>query len=154
MRHPNYRLVKIHRNYTVEEAAILLGVHKNTIRQWVKQGLPVSDGQRPMLFLGREFKVFLQARRTKNKRQCEPGEIYCVKCRAPKKPASGMMDYYPRSVSLGKLVGICPDCGSIMNQLVCLAKLELIQRQMDITFPQALRHIVESDQPIVNSDLK
>ena len=43
-RHPNYRLVKIHRSYTVEEAAGSLGVHKNTVREWVKVGLPTSDG--------------------------------------------------------------------------------------------------------------
>ncbi len=35
-RHPNYRQVKIHRNYTVEEIARLFGIHKNTVRGWVK----------------------------------------------------------------------------------------------------------------------
>jgi hypothetical protein len=29
---PNYRRAKIHRNYTVEEAARVLGVHRNTVR--------------------------------------------------------------------------------------------------------------------------
>lgn len=29
-RHPNPRLAKIHRTYTVEEIAYLLGVHKNS----------------------------------------------------------------------------------------------------------------------------
>ena len=38
-RHPNPRLVKIHRNYTVEEIATLFGIHKNTVRDWVKAGL-------------------------------------------------------------------------------------------------------------------
>lgn len=29
-RHPNPRLVKVHRNYSVEEIARLFGIHKNT----------------------------------------------------------------------------------------------------------------------------
>jgi len=34
--------VKIHRNYSVEETAKLLHVHKNTVRDWIAhRGLPV-----------------------------------------------------------------------------------------------------------------
>ena len=39
-RHPNHRQVKIHHNYTVEEIASLFGIHKNTVREWIKAGLP------------------------------------------------------------------------------------------------------------------
>ena len=35
-RHPNPRLIKIHRSYTVEEIAAVLGVHRNTVRQWIR----------------------------------------------------------------------------------------------------------------------
>jgi hypothetical protein len=36
-RHPNPRLVKIHRSYTVEEVARNLRKHKNTVRAWMKR---------------------------------------------------------------------------------------------------------------------
>ena len=83
----NPNLAKIHRNYTVEEVACLFGVHKNTVREWVKQGLPATDDRRPMLILGCELRNFLQLKRTKNKRKCKPFEFYCVRCKSPQCPA-------------------------------------------------------------------
>jgi hypothetical protein len=153
-RHPNHRLVKIHRSYTVEEAAHLLGKHKNTVRGWVKAGLEISDDKRPMLILGHVLVAFLQARRVKNKQTCNPGEIYCVGCRSPKFPAADMADYEPVTEKIGNLIAICPDCHSIINRRVSLAKIEEVCGKMDITFPQAMRHIVESTKPTVNSDLR
>jgi hypothetical protein len=51
----NPRLVKIHLSYTVDEAARRLKTHKNTIRNWIKLGLPVIDGRRPALVHGRDL---------------------------------------------------------------------------------------------------
>ena len=153
-RHPNHRLVKIHRSYTVEEIAELFAIHKNTVRRWVKSGLATSDDKRPMLILGIDLVAFLQARRTKNKRPCRPGEIYCVRCRAPKFPAAKMAEYAPVTEKFGNLVAICPDCGAIMNRRVSLARIGQMRGGMDISFPQALEHLVESAKPTVNSDLR
>ncbi len=153
-RHPNPRLAKIHRNYTVEEIATLFGVHRNTVRAWVKRGLPTSDDRRPMLILGRDLVAFLQAQRAKNKRTCQPGEIYCVRCRAPKAPAGDMADYEALTTTQGNLIAICPDCETIIYRRVSLAKLALIRGKLEIIFPQALRHIGESAQPSVNSDFR
>ncbi|HCC55382.1 MAG TPA: DNA-binding protein [Desulfobulbaceae bacterium] len=153
-RHPNHRLVKIHRNYTVEEVAELFGIHKNTVRHWVKAGIATSDDKRPMLILGHELAAFLQGRRAKNKRPCKPGELYCFRCRAPKLPAAGMADYTPVTEKFGNLTAICPACHTIMNQRVSLAKIDQIRGIMDISFPQARQHVVESTKPTVNSDLK
>jgi DNA-binding XRE family transcriptional regulator len=155
MRHrrANYRRVKIHRCYTAEEAADVLGVHKNTVFQWIKAGLPTCDDRRPKLILGHELTAFLKARRTKHKRTCRPGEIYCVGCRAPRLPAGDMADYEPITEKFGNLKAICSQCDSIMNRRASMAKLALVRGKMDITFPQALRRISESNQPTVNSDL-
>ena len=103
-RHPNHRLVKIHRSYTVEEIAKLFGIHKNTVRHWVKEGLATVDDKRPMLILGHVLIAFLQARRVKNKQTCKPGELYCVRCRAPKSPAGDMAEYSPSRRSSATLL--------------------------------------------------
>lgn len=152
-RHPNHRLVKIHRSYTVEEIANLFSVHKNTVRGWVKGGLAPSDNRRPMLILGSDLAGFLRARREKNKMRCLPGEIYCVRCRAPKLPAGNMADFSPVTETFGNLKAICPDCKAIINRRINLTSLEQIRGQMDISYPKAMEHINETANPTVNSDL-
>jgi len=153
-RHPNHRQVKVHRSYTVEEIASLFGAHKNTVREWIKAGLPVIDDKRPMLILGKELTAFLQARRTKNKQTCQPGQMYCVRCRAPKMAAGDMADFLPQTEKLGMLKAICPDCHSMMNRRVSMTKLGQVRGKLAITFPQGLDQVSNSTQPTVNSDLK
>ncbi len=134
-RRPNPRLAKIHRNYTVEDIAILYDIHKNTVRNWIKKGLPTIDDKRPMLILGYDLSAFLQARRVKNKCTCKPGEIYCVRCRTPKSPAGDMADYESLTESTGSLIGICPDCDTVIYRRVSLAILDQVRGQLDIAMP-------------------
>ena len=136
-RRPNHRLVKIHRNYTVEEISRLLGIHKNTVRTWIKAGLPVCDDMRPQLILGRELVAFFQSRRTKRKQPCAPGEMYCFRCRVPRFPAGAIADFVPTTDTLENLVGICPQCSAMMYRRASLAKLPLICGGLDITIAKA-----------------
>jgi hypothetical protein len=152
-RRPNHRLVKIHRNYTVEEAARLFGTHKNTVRAWVKAGLPTCDSKRPILILGRDLAAYLQARRTRDKWPCQPGEIYCVRCRAPKQPAGDVADYLPITESLGNLEGICPDCDTMIYRRASKAKLAQVRGKLDLTFVEAEGQVNESNEVTVNRDL-
>lgn len=153
-RNPNPRLAKIHRSYTVEEVACLYGTHRNTVRNWIKQGLAINDDKRPILILGRALVAFLHIRREKNKKTCQLSEIYCVKCRIPKAPAGDMVEYQAQTEMLGNLIAICPDCNSIMNRRVSFSKLAQFCGHMTITMPHALQHINESNQPSVNCDFK
>jgi hypothetical protein len=152
VRHPNPRLVKVHRNYSVEDVARLFGLHKNTVRNWLKQGLPAIDDRRPMLILGRELSRFLHERRQKAKQSCGPGRIYCIACRAPKLPAGKMAECIPTGPHAGNLRGICPDCDRLIYRRVNLAKIDAIRGELEITFTQARTSIRESTAPSVNCD--
>lgn len=153
-RRPNPRLAKVHQTYTVEEVARLYGIHRNTVRQWIKRGLPTIDRERPALVRGGDLAAFVRARRLRNKRTCQPGEIYCVRCREPRKPAGNMADYEPVTPALGSLIGICPSCDAVMYRRVNLAKLEQVRGQLEITTPQAPARIGESTKPSVNCDFR
>jgi hypothetical protein len=151
---PNPRLAKIHRSYTVDEIAKLYGVHRNTVRAWIARGLPTVDERRPVLVLGSHLVAFLQARRTANKRPCGPGEIYCLRCREPRKPAGEAVRYQPVTPTQGSLVGLCGCCGAGLNRRVSLAKLPLVSAGLAVTSAQGREHIDESPQPSLNSDFK
>jgi excisionase family DNA binding protein len=151
-RHPNPRRVKVHRNYSVEEIARLLRVHKNTVRNWVKQGLAVIDDRRPILILGSELSRFLRERRQKMKQMCGPGRIYCIACREPKVPAGKMAECTATGPLAGKLCGICPDCDRLIYRRVNLAKIDAIRGELEMTFTQPHPSIRESADPCVNCD--
>ena len=151
---PNPRLAKIHRSYTVEEIARLYRVHRNTVRQWIKAGLPTSDDQRPLLIVGSELFAFLTSKRRQNKRPCQPGQIYCVRCRVPQTPALNMADFEPLTVSTGNLVGLCPVCEALMHRRVSTANLGSVAAHLSVTHTQGQSHISESNKPSVNCDFK
>ncbi len=148
----NPNLAKIHRAYKIEELADLYGVHKNTVRHWIQDGLETVDEQRPTLILGLKAVEFLKLRKQRRKRPCKDNEIFCLRCRSPKEPLPGLVEYVPVTVSLGNLIAICPDCSSIINRRTNLTKALTISQEMQITFPQALKHITESVQLSLNSD--
>jgi hypothetical protein len=153
-RRSNPRLAKIHRSYTVEEAARLLGVYRGTVRQWIKRGLPICDEKRPVLILGSDLREFLTTKRIRNKRPCKPGEVYCVGCRMPRRPALGVADYEPLTATSGNLVGLCPECEGVMYRRVSAAKLAEVGGDLEIRSTEGREHIVKSPIPSVNGDFE
>lgn len=116
MRRINPRRAKLHRSYEVAELADRLGVHRNTVRHWIKSGLPVIDGTRPFLILGSAFQEWWGEKRKTAKRPCQPGQMYCFKCREPKAPALGMVEYTPANAVTGNLKALCETCGTMMHR--------------------------------------
>jgi hypothetical protein len=149
---PNPRLVKVHRNYSVEEIAHLFGLHKNTVRHWLKQGLATIDDRRPTLVLGNNLSRFLHERRQKGKQSCGPGRIFCIACRAPKVPAGQMAECIPTGPRAGNLRGICPDCDRLIYRRVNPAKIDAVRGELEITFTRPPSRIGESAGPSVNCD--
>jgi hypothetical protein len=151
-RHPNSRLAKVHRSYSVEEMARLFDVHKNTIRAWFKQGLKAIDGQRPTVVRGDEIRRFLGERRARAKRPSGPGRIYCLPCRAPKVPAGKMAECVATSDTTGNLRGICPDCDRMIYRTVNPQKIDAVRGDLDVTLTPAGARIEDRTKPHVNCD--
>lgn len=152
-RNATYRLVKIHRSYLVRELAELFAIHPNTVLNWVKAGLHPIDTSKPMLIHGQEVVTFLKNRKIGRKQKCRPWEMYCLRCRAPQKPAESMADYSPTTATTGNLIALCPVCGTIMNKIVSLAKISSLSEVLDITFLEGVRHRKDRTHPSLNCDL-
>jgi hypothetical protein len=136
---PNH--VKIHYSYTATELAKRLGVHKNTIRNWARNGLRPLAG-RPILFHGTSVRGFLAAINANRRKPCLPGTFYCFGCREHRRPALGMVDFIDRSVGAGNLKAFCESCGVIMNRRARRDALATVMPGLDVQMrgaPSTLR---------------
>ena len=147
------RRVKLHHSYTISELSALIGAHKHTIGRWIAAGLTTTDARRPLLIHGADFRAFMKAREP-IKQRCQPGEFYCLSCRAPKRPGLDMADYRPRTARRGLLSGICPICERLIYRAASLASIEQMRGGLDITFPTAERRLDDSASALPNADLK
>lgn len=150
----NYRLVKQYRNYTVDEIARLLCVHKNTVRDWIAKGLPVIGKSKPLLVLGSDLKDWHAAKRKSAKRPCGPGQFFCFKCKQPKRPALGMVDYIPKTDRNGCLKALCETCECPINRNANVVQLSAIMPGIAIQFVERQSSISGRAELPSNCDLK
>jgi hypothetical protein len=139
MRKPNRSCVKRRRyalnriktgiSYDVAEVAKLFAVHRNTVRQWLREGLETIDDRRPLLIHGTPLKAFLAERQKARKQVCGLGELFCFKCREPRTPYGGMADVTDHTPKIAKLTAMCAVCETEMHRTVRrtdLGKLALV----------------------------
>ncbi len=149
----NPRRVKLHRNYTVEEVAMLAqgaqehGAWLAQVRARAGRRSPSDPDPGPQAF------GFLHARRERSRQRCRPGQFYCLRCRAPREPASRKADYVPITPTSGNLRGTCADCGTRMYRRVSLHKLAASAGNLEVQLPQAQQRIEDTACPTLNSDL-
>lgn len=151
-RRTNPYRVKINRSYSVQELAARCGVHKNTVRHWQANGLAPIDKGRPVLFQGEAVRAFLIERNASRKRPCQPGTLYCFRCRAPRAPALAMVDYVPITTSSGNLRAICQQCDALMHRRAREADLQKIMPGCTIQIAQGQQRLSGGNIPSLNCD--
>ena len=148
----NPNRIKLHRSYSPGELAGLLNVHKNTVRQWQRDGLQPIDNRRPILFTGDTARAFLIARNASRKHPCPTGTIYCFRCREGRPPAGAMADYVPVNSVSGNLRAICATCETIMHRRIRLVALPAAMPGIDVQIMEGERRLVGTPCPSLNSD--
>lgn len=135
--------IKLHRSYTVADIERLFGVHKNTVRAWLKAGLPTIDNRRPVMIHGGDLRAFLEGRRQAGRVKCPPGTCYCLKCRAPRRPALDMADFIELGPASGNIRAICPECGTFMHRRAQRHRLDAVMPNIAVKLQQREQRLTD-----------
>jgi excisionase family DNA binding protein len=147
------RKIRLCRCYSIQEVAKLLGVGVNTVRAWIRLGLPVLGSEKPILIPGDGLKNWLKARGAARKHKCLPDELYCLRCRRPRKAKTGSAVIAPRNSKTVVVQACCATCDARMNKTGSLAKILEIQISFGLkTLVQV--NLEGCDIPIVNQHLE
>lgn len=149
----NTNLIKETLSYSVKDITELFGIHKRTIQQWFKEGLPKIDSKKPYLVLGINLKDFIKKKQQNRKKKCKENEFYCCKCREPRKSWNNFVDVKILNEKILLIVGICSQCNITINKIFSIKKLAEIK---EIFMVQKIHNkdILGFINPIVNTDLK
>lgn len=116
-RKPNISLISVRKSYEVGEIARLLDRRTDTVRGWIKEGLPILPGSKPRLIDGAELKAWLQAKWEKRKKPCAIDQLHCCKCRKPRAPDPSSVKTEPVTAKTVLIRGKCGVCGTAMQQV-------------------------------------
>lgn len=65
-----------------------------------------------------------------------------------------MADLEVAAPSSGRLVGICPSCGTLMYRRVNPARIEIVRGNLEITVREEQARIADTPTPKLNGDKK
>ncbi len=148
----NWRRIRKHRNYTVDDVHRLLGVSKGTVRRWIKDGLPALTECKPFLIIGHDLIAFLK-RRALPKQKCDLDQCYCFSCREPRRAAFGEVEFFPLNTTSGNLRALCETCSTVMHKSISMANLADMRTVFNVSIRQADRSLRGSQDPSLNDHL-
>jgi hypothetical protein len=128
------RRVKRLRTYNVAEAALATGATTQTVRKWLREGLEAVPGIRPTIVTGADLIGFIKEREAARKRPCGRGRLYCLRCKEPREPAFGEVEYWPDTATTGALKGLCSTCGGWMVRRTTLGRAQAAPSDFKVSF--------------------
>ena len=151
----NPQHVKLHRSYTVADLAARLGVHKNTVRLWQRQGLRPIDTIRPLLFQGATVREFLKTRLADRKRPCGPGTFYCFRCREPRPPARSLVEFLVLNGGRsGNLRALCGTCGTLIHRRALRSTIAAVMPGLAVQIVEGDQRLKERPIPSLDCDFR
>jgi hypothetical protein len=126
--------IKKNLTYTILEAAEELDLSVATIRNWIKQGLPIQNDQRPYLIYGCDLRDFIVQMSKARKFKLQDGELNCFTCNASRAPQGLAVVYTAQTAKTGRLSGVCGVCGGKCSRIISNAKISAFSRILKIQF--------------------
>ncbi len=129
--------IKKNLTYSISEAAEELGLSIATIRNWIKQGLPIQKDQRPYLIYGSDLRNFITQKNKARKSPLLDGELRCFTCKASRKPQNDAVTYTRQTAKTGRIRGVCGVCGGKCARIISNAKIREHSQILKIQFSDA-----------------
>ena len=102
--------------YDLDEICTLfsdIGLHIQTVRTWVKNGLKTTDSSKPTLIYGNDLIAFLKAHNDKGKCPTPFDQMYCMKCKDARPIYQNKIKVDLKNDIL-RACGHCRECKTIM----------------------------------------
>lgn len=110
------------------------GLHTQTVRKWIKNGLQAIDGKRPFLIYGYDLIIYLKAHNQRHKCNVEFDQLYCMKCQDAR-PALQRQLRLIKKARFFQAKAICRTCKTTMlknYKLADYAQLKRIFKLVDV----------------------
>jgi hypothetical protein len=120
----NPMAVKAALTYEVGEAAKALGKSNATVRNWIKDGLPVMSSKKPYLISGLEIRTYLRQKYQNQKKPLRDDELYCLSCRKGHQPLNLQVIATPNTTKTLRLSGTCKRCSATASRIISRSKVK------------------------------
>ena len=93
-----------------------------------------------------------QARQATARQRTPLHELYCFKCKCPRKAAFKAAEYRQTSGTSGQLTALCEVCATVMHKAARRADLEVIRAKIEVTIKPGQTTLVSSAHRTSNGD--
>jgi len=102
--------------YDIDDICALFsdfGLHPQTVRKWIKDGLKTIDAGKPTLVYGHDLIVHLKKNNSANKCKTAFDEIYCMGCQDAR-PIFRNKISVEQTAQFLRVQGVCRECKRLM----------------------------------------
>lgn len=120
--------------YDIDDVCALFsefGLHAQTVRKWVKNGLKTIDNGKPALIYGNDLIEFLKKQNSKGKCPVEFNEMYCLKCQDARPIFQRKITIKHRAYNLF-VSGCCRECKTQINKTYKMDDLPKLKRTFQL----------------------
>jgi len=113
-----HKRVRYWQIYDIDDMCTLfadLGLHPQTVRRWMKNGLKKTDNRKPALVYGNDLITYLKSNNSKNKCKTAFDQLYCTSCQDARHIFQNKIHVEQKAQSL-LVTGVCRTCKNKMRQ--------------------------------------
>ena len=151
--------------YDIDDICTLfsdLGLHAQTVRKWIKNGLKTIDAGKPALVYGYDLIAYLKKSNNSNKCKTSFDEMYCMGCQDARPIFRNTVSIEQKSQFL-KVQGACRECKGPMFKSYKLTDFPALKKKFnlvdvlelyDFETPTDKTHIHAQEQNTLNEPIQ